>query len=568
MNRSSDQAAWPRRGPAARACRRLPEPGAVRRRRMGPGRRRALRGRAALADCRNGNGLAVRRLTARSRLGHIILVAVSQKAALSREFLLMRADLHCHSTASQLSKLGVQRALGLPECATPPQEVLELGLRAAWTSSRSPTTTRSTASWRSPTTRASSSRSSSPAGFARSRRPCTSCAWASRPSTTLQAISNCVESVAEYLHEHEITCALAHPFYAVEAPLTAAPPPPPRAALPDLGGPQRPRAPRSSTCPPSSTSRRTAAPASAAPTTTPASTSAARGPRRPRAATPAEFLAHIRAGRAAAARRPGQRREVGARRDGAGRPLARTAAAATPTRRTRPPCCGWSSASCARARPARGAIGADLAPDDARALLRAWLDAVELGDLDERRPAGRDAGRRTSATRDLFRRARRTHERKLARGVDDVVDGRRQRTAPPACAPAPRSSSTPASRRSPTRPPPPSWARRSPSSPARERRAARASRWSPTASAAMHGVTHTLQELRRPRRAGLRGRGRLHRPDRRPPPRRGRRGRDPVLRGAARSACRRCPRSSRRSPRAATTSSTSARPARPASPRC
>src|SRR5919204_1699083 len=39
-----------------------------------------------------------------------------------------RADLHCHSTASQLSKLGVQRALGLPECATPPEEVLELAL--------------------------------------------------------------------------------------------------------------------------------------------------------------------------------------------------------------------------------------------------------------------------------------------------------------------------------------------------------------------------------------------------------------------------------------------------------
>src|SRR5918992_5281268 len=40
-----------------------------------------------------------------------------------------RADLHCHSTASQLSKLGVQRALGLPECATPPEEVYELAKR-------------------------------------------------------------------------------------------------------------------------------------------------------------------------------------------------------------------------------------------------------------------------------------------------------------------------------------------------------------------------------------------------------------------------------------------------------
>ena len=40
-----------------------------------------------------------------------------------------KADLHCHSTASQLSRLGVQRSVGLPECATPPKEVLELAQR-------------------------------------------------------------------------------------------------------------------------------------------------------------------------------------------------------------------------------------------------------------------------------------------------------------------------------------------------------------------------------------------------------------------------------------------------------
>src|ERR671936_673254 len=40
-----------------------------------------------------------------------------------------RADLHCHSAASQFSKLGVQRALGLPECATSPEEVYELAKR-------------------------------------------------------------------------------------------------------------------------------------------------------------------------------------------------------------------------------------------------------------------------------------------------------------------------------------------------------------------------------------------------------------------------------------------------------
>src|ERR1700681_3091717 len=40
-----------------------------------------------------------------------------------------RVDLHCHSTASAVSRLGVQRALGLPECATPPHEVYELAKR-------------------------------------------------------------------------------------------------------------------------------------------------------------------------------------------------------------------------------------------------------------------------------------------------------------------------------------------------------------------------------------------------------------------------------------------------------
>ena len=45
----------------------------------------------------------------------------------------VRADLHCHSAASEVAKLGVQRALALPECATPPEEVYELAKRrAAW----------------------------------------------------------------------------------------------------------------------------------------------------------------------------------------------------------------------------------------------------------------------------------------------------------------------------------------------------------------------------------------------------------------------------------------------------
>src|SRR5919109_2097688 len=37
-----------------------------------------------------------------------------------------RADMHVHSSASEVSKLGVQRSLQLPECATDPDEVYEL----------------------------------------------------------------------------------------------------------------------------------------------------------------------------------------------------------------------------------------------------------------------------------------------------------------------------------------------------------------------------------------------------------------------------------------------------------
>ncbi len=34
-----------------------------------------------------------------------------------------RADMHVHSTASELSKLGIQRSVNLPECTTEPEEV-------------------------------------------------------------------------------------------------------------------------------------------------------------------------------------------------------------------------------------------------------------------------------------------------------------------------------------------------------------------------------------------------------------------------------------------------------------
>ena len=56
-----------------------------------------------------------------------------------------------------------------------------------------------------------------------SPRRFTSSVTGSRPDDHdwLQAHAGDVEACAVYLHEREITCALAHPFYAVEAPLTS-----------------------------------------------------------------------------------------------------------------------------------------------------------------------------------------------------------------------------------------------------------------------------------------------------------------------------------------------------------
>ena len=133
-----------------------------------------------------------------------------------------RADLHCHSTASQLSKLGVQRALGLPECATPPEEVYELAKRRGMDF---------VTITDHDTIAGVQQIADRPDVFVSEELT----AWfKGEPQAVhvlcygitaddhewLQAHADDVEQVAEYLHEHEIACALAHPFYAVEAPLT------------------------------------------------------------------------------------------------------------------------------------------------------------------------------------------------------------------------------------------------------------------------------------------------------------------------------------------------------------
>jgi glycosyltransferase involved in cell wall biosynthesis len=68
----------------------------------------------------------------------------------------------------------------------------------------------------------------------------------------------------------------------------------------------------------------------------------------------------------------------------------------------------------------RGAIGSDLGPGDARALLRAWLASVGLGHLSGSELLAHMQADDFSHS-DLFRRARRCHERKLADAVGTAL---------------------------------------------------------------------------------------------------------------------------------------------------
>jgi glycosyltransferase involved in cell wall biosynthesis/predicted metal-dependent phosphoesterase TrpH len=135
-----------------------------------------------------------------------------------------RVDLHCHSTASEISKLGIQRSLGLPECATPPEEVYELAKRRGMdfvTITDHDTIdgcleiadlddvfiSEELTVW-----------------FRGEPQAVHLLCLGITPDdhAWLQEHNGDVEACAEYLHSNEISCSLAHPFYAVEAPLSPA----------------------------------------------------------------------------------------------------------------------------------------------------------------------------------------------------------------------------------------------------------------------------------------------------------------------------------------------------------
>jgi glycosyltransferase involved in cell wall biosynthesis/predicted metal-dependent phosphoesterase TrpH len=333
-----------------------------------------------------------------------------------------RADLHCHSTASQISKLGVQRALGLPECATPPEEVLELATRRGMdfvTITDHDTIAGALSIADDPRVFISEELT---AWFRGQPQAVHILCWGITPDDHdwLQAHADDVETCAAYLNEHEIACALAHPFYAVEAPLTPAHRRRLAQLFPVWETRNGSRARELNT--PAAVYIETHGGTGVGGSDDHAGVDIGRTfTETPHCATVAEYLAHIRAGDAAA------RGEQGSAEKWAHAAMAlavRSLGVAGPECAPDPQAVFTMAARLMREGDARrGAIGADLSPDDARALLGAWLHAVApgVGEADLIAMLQEE----TFDHGDLFRRARRAHEKTLARAVDTVLEAAR-----------------------------------------------------------------------------------------------------------------------------------------------
>jgi glycosyltransferase involved in cell wall biosynthesis/predicted metal-dependent phosphoesterase TrpH len=329
-----------------------------------------------------------------------------------------RADMHCHSDASEHSRLGVQRAAGLPECATSPEEVYELAKRRGMdfvTITDHDTIDGVLRIGERPDVFVSEELTAS---FRGEPQQVHVLCYGIEPDDHdwLQAHRGDVELCAAYLYEREIACALAHPYYTVAAPLGARH----RRRLAELFGVWEVR-------------NGARAPELNRPAATYVATRDGIGiggsddhagvdigrtwTETPRAGSPAEFLANLRAGRTSA------RGAQGSAAKWAHAAIAiavRTLGVATGDARLASPHPTRVLAMAGRllregdAR--EGATGADVTAEDARCLLHAWLRAVGLEDLDGAELIAL-MQREEFSHADLHRRACRAHERRLAEAV-------------------------------------------------------------------------------------------------------------------------------------------------------
>ncbi len=329
-----------------------------------------------------------------------------------------RVDLHCHSTASVFSKLGVQTSLGLPESATPPEDVLELAMRRGMdfvTLTDHDTIAGALEIADDPRVFLSEELT---VAFKGEPQHVHVLCWGITPDDHewLQFHNADVEACAEYLHEHEIATALAHPFYAVEAPLT----PRHRRRLAQL-------------FPVWETRNGSRAKELNAPAAIYIETHGGTGvggsddhagvdigrtfTETPRCATPREFLAHVRAGRASARGEQGSAAKWAHAAMGlASRALGAGTAGAKPNPQA---VLKMIERVMLEGDARSGTAHNDLGPDDARTLLAAWLEATDLQPGQAEFLAYLQDDDFSHA--DLFRRARRAHERKLVRAVEEVV---------------------------------------------------------------------------------------------------------------------------------------------------
>jgi glycosyltransferase involved in cell wall biosynthesis/predicted metal-dependent phosphoesterase TrpH len=333
-----------------------------------------------------------------------------------------RVDMHCHSAASQESRLGVQRAVGLPECATAPEEVYALAKRRGMdfvTITDHDTIAGVLEIAERPDVFVSEELTAHFRGEPQAVHVL--CYGISlEDHEWLQAHRHDVELCAAYMYEREIACALAHPYYTVAAPLRARH----RRRLAELFGVWEirngARAPELNR--PAATYVVTRESIGIGGSDDHAGLDIGRTfTEAPAAATPAEFLAHMRAGRVRACGAQGSAakwahaaialaaRSLGLDRDDA------SAAPPDPLRVLEMMRRLLSEAD-VRQGPTRG----DLSPADARCLLGAWLRAVELDHL--------DAGGLIALMQQddfthsgLYRRACRMHERKLRAAVEVAI---------------------------------------------------------------------------------------------------------------------------------------------------
>ena len=329
-----------------------------------------------------------------------------------------RADLHCHSTASQESRLGVQRALGLPECATPPAEVYELAKRRGMdfvTLTDHDTIAGALEIADRPDVFISEELT---AWFKGEPQAVHVLCYGISPEDHewLQEHSSNVEACAEYLHGNHLACALAHPFYAVSAPLSARH----RRRLAELFSVWETRngSRARELNLPAAIYIETHGGAGVGGSDDHAGVDVARTfTETPPAATPEELLAHVRAGQATG------RGEQGSAAKWAHTAMALAIRALAPQGGSVDPApqavLTMVERVMSQGEARSGPIGADLGPDDARALLGAWLESMGFD------PDGRDLLAEMQSEgfshADLFRRVRCVHERRLKQAVGRTV---------------------------------------------------------------------------------------------------------------------------------------------------